>query len=113
VSNRLLQIGRVPLMPDPQVALQASSLFESSKQQTDQVFALGRAFRQLPGDIWRVFQSCAQSVHNATRIRTLSSMNDRALSDIGLRRDQIPMLFVDQRSDRLKQPSAGWDGIGR
>lgn len=106
MSNRLIQIGRVPLMPDPLVAVQASNAFASSKEQTDQVFALGRAFRQMPQDIWNAIRGCAQAMEDAIRIRGLSSMNDRALSDIGLRRDQIPMLFIDRRVDQRNLPSA-------
>lgn len=101
MSNRLIQTGRVPLMPDPMVAIQRNSAFASSKEQTNQVLALGRAFRALPMDIWNAVMGVAQSMHDAIRIRNISSMNDRELADIGLRRDQISMLFVDRRRDQL------------
>ena len=105
MSNRLSQFDRVPMMPDFDVALQASSVFTTSKEQTDQVFALGRAFRQLPQDIWNTIRGFARLMEEALLIRSLSSMNDRALSDIGLRRDQIPMLFIDRRDDGFYLPS--------
>ena len=106
MSNRLIQTGRVPLMPDPMVAIQENSAFASSKEQTNQVLALGRAFRQLPWDVWNAIRGCARAMDVAVRIRSLSSMNDRALSDIGIRRDQIPMLFIEGRIDQIDQTSA-------
>mgnify|MGYP001292226180 CR=1 FL=1 len=99
MSNRLLHIGRVPLIPDPQTAIQASSAFAASQEQTDQVFALGRAFRALPRDIWNMVHNISRSLNEAMRMRDLSSMNDQALADIGLRRDQISMLFANRPRD--------------
>lgn len=104
MSNRLIQLGRVPLIPDPLVAIQASSAFSQSQAQTEQVQALGRAFRDMPGDIWNVVTGFASAIDQAIRIRMLSSMNDRALSDIGLRRDQLPMLFVHRRDGTIDLP---------
>lgn len=109
MSNRLNEIGRVPLMPDPLVALQTSSAFSLSQDQTEQVMALGRAFRDMPKDIWSAISGCAKIIEEATRIRDIAAMEDSMLSDIGLRRDQIPHLFVNHGVDRL---SASFKGRG-
>ena len=101
MSNRLLHEGRVPLVPDPGMAIQTSSAFAASQEQTDQVRALGRAFRALPKDILSAINGIAQLMHDAIRIRNISTMSDRELADIGLRRDQISTLFVDRRRDQM------------
>lgn len=101
MSNRLSHMDRLPLIPDPLVAIQASSAVSLSQSQTEQVFALGRAFRQMPMDIWHALSNCARVIEEATRIRDISSMDDGMLSDIGLRRDQVPQLFVSRGLDRL------------
>jgi len=109
VSNRLNEIGRVPLMPDPLVALQTSNAISLSQNQTEQVLALGRAFRDMPKDIWNAVSGCAKAIEEATRIRDLASMEDSMLSDIGLRRDQVPHLFVNHGVDRF---SGSFNGRG-
>jgi len=40
VSNRLIQIGRVPLIPDPYVAIKGSQAFSFSRAQTERVTEL-------------------------------------------------------------------------
>jgi uncharacterized protein YjiS (DUF1127 family) len=103
VSNRLIQLGRVPLIPDPLVALQASSAFSNSQSQTNQVIAIGQSISGL----WHAITGCAKAIDNALQIRRISSMDDRLLSDMGLRRDQIPGLFIDRRVDHLDLPYRG------
>ena len=107
MSNRLIHEGRFPLIPEPGIAVQASGVFAASREQTDQVLALGRAFRALPKDSWNAFHGIAQTMHEAIRIRNLSTMSDRELADIGLRRDQISMLFTDRRGDQPDMAAAG------
>jgi len=44
VSDRLIQIGRIPLIPDPYVAIKASQAFSFSQAQTERVTELGTDF---------------------------------------------------------------------
>ena len=50
MSNRLIQIGRVPMIPDPYVAIRAGQIFSSSRAQTERVLELGEAY--VPNDVY-------------------------------------------------------------
>ena len=95
MSNRLLQIGRVPLIPDPLVAIKASQAFESSQLQTQRVIDLGNAYLSLPSLIRNGIRLFKDSLDRAIRIRNLSTMSDTALADIGVRRDGLAQLYGD------------------
>ena len=99
MSNRLLQIGRVPLIPDPDVAVKASQQFAISQTQTELVLDLGRAFGGLLSKTQNGVRTFLDLLERANQIQSLYTMSDKALADIGFRRDQLPRLFVERRSD--------------
>lgn len=104
MSNRLIQIGRVPLIPDPYVALKASEAFSLSRAQTEQVIALGAAYLRIPSFIRNTIRRCADRLERAIQIRNLSMMNDTSLADIGVRREQLPQLYNASKFDQIVGP---------
>ena len=109
MSNRLIQIGRVPLIPDPRVALQASRAFSASRDQTERVIELGVSYFNLLSSIRNGIRNFTKILERAMQIRSLSTMSDQSLADIGVRRDQLPQLYrengvdneAQQRGDKL------------
>ena len=97
MSNRLCGTGRIPLMPEPLLAARAGAIFSESRLQSMQVSALGRAFFELPGALWNLVRSLGKTIENAVRLRDVACMSDHLLRDIGIRRDQLPRLFVEGR----------------
>ncbi len=93
MSNRLIQIGRVPLIPDPYVAIKASQAFSFSQAQTERVIELGTDCFGLLSTIRNGIRGFADLLDRAIQIRNLSTMTDESLADIGLRRDQLPQLY--------------------
>ena len=109
MSNRLIQIGRVPLIPDPHVAIKASQAFSFSKDQTERVLELGRAYFSLPSIIGNGIRRCADRIETAMQIRSLSVMTDDSLADIGIRRDQLPQLYARSGfDDKLGRHRSVW-----
>lgn len=109
MSNRLTQIGRVPLIPDPDVAVKASELFSISQAQTKQVVELGRAFGDLLASMRNGVQQFTDLLERATQIRNLSTMSNKSLADIGIRRDQLAQLYTERSFDNIVggRPAAG------
>ena len=101
MSNRLIQIGRVPLIPDPYVAIKAGQAFSFSQAQTDRVIALGTAYFGLLSLLLNGIRGTADMLERAVQIRNLSTMTDASLADIGIRRDQLPQLFDGSRFDDI------------
>ncbi len=93
MSNRLIQIGRVPLIPDPSVAIKASQAYSFSQAQTERVTELGTAYFSLLSIIRSGIRGFVDMLERAIQIRNLSTMTDASLADIGLRRDQLPQLY--------------------
>jgi len=93
VSNRLIQLGRVPLIPDPGVAIKASQAFSLSQVRTERVVELGTAFSSLLSIIGNGIRRLADMVERAIQVRDLSMMTDKSLADIGIRRDQLPRFY--------------------
>ena len=94
MSNRLIQIGRVPLIPDPEVALKASQAFSFSQAQTERVTQLGEACFGLWSTLQNGIRQFGDLLERAIQIRNLSTMSDKSLADIGIRRDQLPQLYI-------------------
>ena len=97
MSNRLADAGRLPLLPEPMPAARAGAVFSETRLQSDRVFELGRAFFELPADIWNVVRHVRKSIESAISLRDVARMNDHLLADIGIRRDQLPQLFLEGR----------------
>lgn len=97
MSNRLCGAGRIPLMPEPLLAARAGTIFSESRLQSLQVSALGRAFFELPATLWNLVHSLGKTIENAVRLRDVACMSDHLLRDIGIRRDQLPQLFIEGR----------------
>ena len=95
MSNRLSEPGRLPLIPEPLVAARAGAIFSQSRLQSIRVFELGKAFLELPSDLWNLVRQFGKTIENAMRLRDVACMNDHLLADIGIRRDQLPGLFLD------------------
>lgn len=93
MSNRLIQIGRVPLIPDPYVAIKASKAFSFSQARTDRVSQLGADCFGFLSAIRNGIRGIADMLERAIQIRNLSTMTDQSLADIGIRRDQLPQLY--------------------
>lgn len=93
MSNRLIQIGRVPLIPDPDIAIKASQVFSNSQSQMEQVIRLGHAYLGLWSHLRNSFRRFFDLLDRATEVRNLSTMSDQSLADIGIRRDQLPQLY--------------------
>lgn len=109
MSNRLVQVGRVPLIPDPQTALKASQVFFSTRDQAGKVVELGAAYLELLAGIWTGLRRFADRLDRAVRIRNLSMMTDAGLADIGLRRDQLPQLYVGRGFDaKTERRASSW-----
>lgn len=97
MSNRLADAGRIPLMPEPLLAARAGTRFRESRLQSMQVSALGRAFFELPAALWNLVRSLGKTIENAMRLRDVACMSDHLLRDVGIRRDQLPQLFLEGR----------------
>lgn len=109
MSNRLIQIGRVPLIPDPQVALKASQVFSANRDRTERVLELGTAYLNLLSTIRDGVLGFTKTVERAIQIRSLSTMDDKALADIGVRRDQLPRYYEGNSIDALvRKQSSAW-----
>ena len=109
MSNRLTQIGRVPLIPDPRVAIRASQAFSACRDRTEKVRNLGAAYLNLLSTIRDSLRAFTKTVERAIQIRTLSTMDDKALADIGVRRDQLPQYYVGNSFDTLdSQQRSAW-----
>ena len=93
MPNRLIQIGRVPLIPDPLVALKASEAFSASRDQTTRVIELGISFCTLLSSIRHGIRNFSNILERAMQIRSLSTMSDQSLADIGVRGDQLPQFY--------------------
>lgn len=98
MSNRLLQVGRIPLIPDPYVALKASQALSYSQVQTDRVMALGQAYFRPLARLGKAIRRYADSLERTLQIRNLATLNDASLADIGFRRDQLPQLYYGSAS---------------
>ena len=90
MSNRLIQIGRVPLIPDPYVAIRASQAFSFSRSQTERVTELGTDSFGLLSAIRNGIRWFGDFLERAIKIRYLSTMTGKSLADIGIRSDQLP-----------------------
>ena len=95
MSNRLIQIGRVPLIPDPDIAIKASQVFSNTQAQMNQVIELGNAYLGLWSNLRNSFRRFSELLDRASEVRNLSTMSDKSLADIGIRRDQLPQLYRD------------------
>lgn len=98
MSNRLIQVGRIPLIPDPHVALKASQALSFSQVQTDRVMALGQDYVRPVARLGNAIRRYADRLERALQIRNLATMNDTTLADIGFRRDQLPQLYYGSAS---------------
>ena len=113
MSNRLIQIGRVPLIPDPDVAIKASQAFSASRAQTERVVELGADCFSLLSTIRNGIRGFANMIEKAIQIRNLSTMNDKYLADIGIRRDQLPQLYkASGVDDIVGRRGSVWSGDG-
>lgn len=99
MSNRLADAGRLPLLPQPLVAAATGAMFTQTRDQTDRARALGRAFLALPADLFNLVRGLEKSIESARILRDLSGMSDHMLADIGIRRDQLPMMLREGRLD--------------
>jgi len=109
VSNRLIQLGRVPLIPDPEIAIKAGQAFSLSLAQTERVVEMGRAFFSLLSSIGNGIRGFADMIERAIQVRDLSVMTDKSLADIGMRRDQLPMLYNGSDfDDRVGRRRSAW-----
>jgi hypothetical protein len=93
VSNRLLEIGRIPLIPDPAVAVRAGAVFAEALARADRVIRYKNAFFEPPARLWNALRRFGEMLERATYMRDLSVMGDRELEMRGVRRDQIGDLF--------------------
>ena len=111
MSDRLIQIGRVPLIPDPYVAIKASQAFSTSRPQAERVIELGRAVSGLLSAIRNCARGFTDLLQRAIQIRNLSTMTDKSLSDIGLRRDQLSQFYAGNGPDTfVSQRRPAWTG---
>ena len=101
MSNRLIQIGRVPLIPDPDVAVKASQAFSFNQAQTERVALLGKDCFSLWSSLRNGIRRFGDLLGRAIQIRNLSTMSDKSLADIGIRRDQLPQLYIGGGVDDL------------
>lgn len=105
MSNRLLQVGRIPLIPDPHVALKASQALSGNQAQTERAVTVGRAFFEPLKLVGAVLHRFGNGLERALRIRNMATMNDAALADIGVRRDQLPQIFYGPAVDAKPGPN--------
>ena len=111
MSDRLIQIGRVPLITDPYIAIKASRAFSTSRAQTERVIELGRAVSGLLSVIRNGARRFTDLLQRAIQIRNLSTMTDKSLSDIGIRRDQLSQFYTGNGPDTVvRQRHPVWPG---
>ena len=111
MSDRLIQVGRVPLIPDPYIAIQARQAFSTSRAQTERVVELGRTVYGLLSGIRNCARGFTDLLQRAIQIRNLSTMTDKSLSDIGIRREELSQFYVGNGSDTLfRQRPLVWAG---
>ena len=101
MSSRLIRIGCVPPIPDPYVAIKASQAFFFSQAQTERVTEQGTDFFSLLSAIRNGIRRFGDLLERVIKIRYLSTMTDKSLADIGIRRDQLPQLYAGSRFDDI------------
>lgn len=92
MSNRLEAAGILPLIMDPVQAVKLGQQINNSQRRTEQTIALGEAFAALLRDIAGIFSWTGRLINDAVEMRSLYSLSDRQLADIGIDRSQIPAL---------------------
>ncbi|MEE8333731.1 MAG: DUF1127 domain-containing protein [Alphaproteobacteria bacterium] len=97
MSNRLETAGILPLVMEPIQAMKLGQAISSNQRQMEQTVALGEAFMALFRNIGALFSWTGRSLAYAQKMRVLSEMSDRQLSDIGVQRHQIATLCAQDR----------------
>jgi hypothetical protein len=95
MSNRLLVIGRIPLIPDPEMAMRAGALFADAIALTDRAIQYKNGFFAPTTTLMSALRRFRQIVERAVYLRDLSVMCDRELAIRGVRRDGIRDLFFE------------------
>ena len=99
MSNRLIEIGRIPLIPDPAAAVKAGALFAECQGRTDRVVQYKNDFFEPPTKLWAALRRWGQALDQANYMQGLSVMGDRALAIQGVQRDKIYELFFQKNAD--------------
>ena len=111
MANRLIQIGRVPLIPYPYVAIKGGQVFSFSQAQTERGTELRRGFFGLLSAIQNGIRRISDLLERAIKIRYLSTMTKKTLSDIGIRRDQLPQIYGGSEFDDIVERQLTLIGI--
>lgn len=113
MSNRFADAGFLPPTPELPVAARAGAMVSQTRLQTRQAFELGRAFFELPGDIWNMLGRLARTIDTAVRLRDAVNMDDRRLADLGIRRDELPALLAAGRLGEIMDAQRPFRRTGR
>ena len=95
MSNRLSAAGRLPLIPDSWVEqnIGLSETVLASRARAEQMIELGRAVRSLFRAFGRALGWVGARVDEAAQMSELAGMSDRMLTDIGLKRSDLPFVM--------------------
>jgi hypothetical protein len=98
MANRIINVGRIPLIPNPLAALKASAAVSEAIEQTDRAVEYKKGFFAPPAGILAALRRYGAMLDRATYMRDLFIMDDRELEQHGVRREEIPNLFFKYRS---------------
>lgn len=90
MSNRLDNTFRIPLIPDPDLALRAGMAFTLSRAHAERVISFGRATAESFSVFGEVLEDLGRAIEQARRAQTLSALSDKELARRGLSRSGIP-----------------------
>ena len=106
MSNRLIEIGHIPLIPDPIAALKASAALNEAIDQTKRIAQYMSDFFAPSTQLVRVLRRFGDMLDRATYLRDLSVMDDRELQLRGVERHRIrDLLFGDQGEHFVYRPN--------
>lgn len=88
---------RIPLVPDFVIGGTRGALIAESREQSERVRAMGRAFADLFRGIGHLFHRLDDAIAEARSMRRLVELNDRTLADIGIARSDIPAIIARGR----------------
>ncbi len=102
MSNRLIQIGRLPLIPDPYAALKASAILSETVELTNNAIAYKDVFFAPSTLLLEALRRYNALLDRATYLRDLWVLDDETLESRGIKRDRIPELFFQRPANDFK-----------
>lgn len=103
LDNTNLRVFPGPVFPG---IVNSRSVISTTLHRTAQAAELGSAFGNLFAMLWRPLINLQASIERARTVNELTVMNDRMLADIGIRREELPLIASGQETSRDVEKAA-------